>query len=243
MDSFNQLLRAKITGFYLDIDSHLVFKGHEAEKVLSLSKEEKYALKRKPWSCGESASRLCELLVGNRMTNVTTSGYDCADSQTMAEVYTEMMEVGGHLMARINLVNAVAGHAFIFVSRHRKPGSPLEGYLYQTNVGIAFYEFDLADWVKDEKSSELVWLPGFLAELVSKLTPLRVPATPAKPALTKMASDTGNLSPVYQHHFMPSGKRLPDDAANGMDAARGEVRLLWKTIDVHFAKEQFAVED
>jgi hypothetical protein len=114
-----------------------------------------------------------------------------------------MFKASGYLLVRLNVYTKGVSHAFIFLSRERaKASSPLEGYIYQTNIALgAANNFDLIDWVNDQKSSGLVSLPGYITELQAQFTGLRQTSADA-PKVPLQASR------VYDQDFSLTTKPL-----------------------------------
>jgi hypothetical protein len=158
------------------------------------------------WGCGDSADQICLLLAGNTLSSNSSGGADVEDDTAMNRMYKNIIRVGGPILARIDVKSDEAGHAYVFVSRGG--GNPLEGYIYQTNVGIPCREYDICEWVRDEKSSETVYLPGHLAEVQSHLVGFfggeKIPwdRTPAK---------------VYAENYLRSGKEVPPKVKKKME--------------------------
>jgi hypothetical protein len=204
MDNLNLLLRKAIIAAWGKTALLTKFKGFVIDKqVLGWmgTTEDKFV--RGEWGCGDSSSRLCTLLVGDEMNTGVKDSIDLADDTGVGAAYKEMHKTAGYLLVRLNVYTKGVSHAFIFLSRERaKASSPLEGYIYQTNIALgAANNFDLIDWVNDEKSSEVVFLPGYITELQAQFTGLRQTSADA-PKVPLQASR------VYEQDFALTNKPL-----------------------------------
>ena len=63
----------------------------------------------------------------------------------MRQVYRTTRANYARLVARVQLRHKVAGHAVVWVSREVEAPHTLDGYVYQTNIGIKTQEYDLLD--------------------------------------------------------------------------------------------------
>jgi hypothetical protein len=172
------------------------------------------------WGCGDSANRLCWLLAGDEMNGVLGSGADAGADEAMNVVYKKMRSSYGHLVARVQLRHKVAGHAFVWVSREIEAPHTLEGYIYQTNIGIRTEEFDLLEWVNDSKSEESVFFPAYITQLQAAFgTDL------------SQTAESGQRAAVYQQEFMTQTRTMPENDKTRMnDAPAGQIKILWRAV-------------
>lgn len=175
------------------------------------------------WGCGDSANRLCELLAGQTLGD--GDGWtDITDDSAMKKIYLDVAKARSPVLVRINVQGDGVGHAYIFVSK--LDGNPLDGYIYQTNVGIKNREYDLLEWIKDAKSEQVVYLPGHLAELAGQF-------------LGSFAGSVVDRVSVYTDQYLRTGDSIPDTASGAGKSPRQKVQdatpriiIRWKAIDV-----------
>jgi hypothetical protein len=173
------------------------------------------------WSCGESANRLCYLLTGDEMKTIIGTGVDASNDNRMSLMYKSMLSTYGRLVARVQLRHSVAGHALVWVSRETDVPHSLEGYVYQTNIGVKTQEFDLLEWINDEKSEEAVYFPGYITQLQAAFGT----NSPGQDGSAERAA-------IYAREFFTQPKVMPEKARSDMTAASsGFIRILWKSAD------------
>jgi hypothetical protein len=181
------------------------------------------------WGCGESANRLCYLLAGDEMKTVVGTGYNASNDGAMRLMYRSMQSAYGRLVARVQLRHSVAGHAFVWVSRETEVPHTLEGYIYQTNIGIKTQEFDLLEWINDSKSEESVFFPAYITQLQATFG-TNLPGQ----------GESGERAAVYATDFFTESKKMPETAKKDMtEATAGSVRLLWKAVEDGKALNRF----
>ncbi len=207
MDSFHTLVRHAIRLAWGDPDT--------LARLRLASAEDDWV-----WSCGDSANRLCWLLAGDDMRGVVGSGSDASDDAAMRQVYRTMRASYGRLVARVQLRHKVAGHAFVWVSREVEAPHTLEGYVYQTNIGIKTQEFDLLEWINDAKSEESVHFPAYIAQVQAAFG-TNLPGQ----------GESGERAAVYAREFLTQAKKMPEgDKLKMTEAAAGQVKILWKAV-------------
>jgi len=231
MDYLNSLLRMAILTAWGQEGMLAKFKGLVVEQwLLELENTTLDEYAKAEWGCGDSSSRLCMLLVGDEMNADVRNGIDLADDAAVGAAYKAMLKTEGYLLARLNVYTLGVSHAFIWLSKDRqKATSPLDGYIYQTNIGIGrAHNFDLNNWVSDKKSSDLVYLPGYITELQAQFTGLRkAPGDAPKAPL--------QASRVYEQDFSLSDKSVSPTQAIEIDrlAVREVIKsyMSWKPVD------------
>jgi len=177
------------------------------------------------WACGSSANRLCEILAGKTLGDVTTNpdGVDLSDAAKLSQAMQQMKAAEGYVLVRINVVGGGAGHAYIFLSKEHHAGEELKGYLYMTNVGCYKKSaFDLIAWIGDKKSEIEVDLGKHFSEIVKGF---------------KQAAGF-----TYQEKYMLSDKALTqgelmDLRDKSKSAQAASFRILWAPVDRQKASE------
>jgi len=164
------------------------------------------------WGCGDSANRLCLLLAGTELSDTATNGIDIEDDAAMKDFYLAIARSKDPALVRIDLKGIGNSHSYIFLSKLQ--GDRLEGYIYQTNVGIETEMYDLLEWVKDEKSSRPVFLAGHLAELRGRY-------------LGTVAGGVVDRQDVYAENYMLTGKKPDVRSGTKIDSAKAEIRVKW----------------
>jgi hypothetical protein len=181
------------------------------------------------WGCGESANRLCYLLAGDEMKTVVGIGFNASDDATIGPMYKSMRSTYGRLVARVQLRHSVAGHAFVWVSRETEVPHTLEGYVYQTNIGIKTQEFDLLEWINDTKSEESVFFPAYITQLQAAFG-TNLPGQ----------GESGERAAIYEREFFAESQKMPEKAKKEMTVApAGSIRILWKAADDGKALNRF----
>ncbi len=225
MDLLNQMLRFTVIFAWKSSTRKLKFRDQNVAAVmeaLACSENEAISyLENGVWGCGDSAPRICFILTGNSLKMNFRDGIDVEDDPAMNQMYKDILRAGGPILARIDVKSTAAGHAYVFVSRGN--GNPLEGYIYQTNVGILDREYDLFEWVRDKKSSQAVFLPGHLAEVQNHLIGYMGGANEV-PWDTKPAK-------LYAENYLLSGKKVPDSAKDSIRDTPALIRVSWRSVN------------
>ncbi len=159
-DPLNESLRHTIVTAWSNADAMLRFKNIDDEIVEVSMLVDNWGrtkleyLKQAPMGCGDSAPRMCEILTGDGLRDTPSSGIDIADNARMKQAFLEMQQTRGYFVVRIDVIGKGVGHAYVFLSANRTSArDPLEGFIYQTNIGPeAENRFDLIEWVNDKKS-------------------------------------------------------------------------------------------
>lgn len=239
-DPLNEALRHTIIAAWSSADAMMRFKNLDNAMVemgmeldnRPLSKKLEY-LKEAPMGCGDSAPRLCEILIGNGLTETPTSGINIADNERMKEAFLAMQKTLGYFLVRIDVIGKGVGHAYVFLSANRASArSPLDGYSYQTNVGPeAQNRFDLIEWVNDKKSSEKVFLPGYLLEIQAQLAGFLLDSSG-----TKRTELNRRAAEIYEQNYLLSDKKLGDADRQKAELAPVTdggvtVKILWRPVD------------
>ena len=200
-------------------------------------------LKQAPMGCGDSAPRLCEILIGDGLRETPNSGIDISDNARMKQAFLEMQKTLGYFAVRIDVIGKGVGHAYVFLSTNRTSvGNPLEGYVYQTNIGPeAENRFDLIEWVNDKKSSEKVFLPGYLLEIQAQLAGFLIGSDGRRVELNRRAAK------IYEQNFLLTGKTLgEEDRAKAERAPTSDgggvvVKIAWRPVGLVGAMERLRV--
>ncbi len=189
-------LRHTIRHCWKTLRGQQVFKDVAIDTDLAAMLPDEFAPKLQitnTWACGSSASRLCELLVGEALENYinASDAVKLSDSNRVSEAIAAMKQAEGCVLARINILEGNAGHSYIFLSQLRDGKGPLLGTIYQTNVGChKDSAFDLMTWIDDPKSEREVDLEQHFASVQKEMTPGVSPAD------------------SYQKNYMLSTKKL-----------------------------------
>jgi hypothetical protein len=167
-------------------------------------------------ACGSSANRLCEILAGKSLGDITTNAdaVNLSDAGKLSDAMLQMRATDGYVLVRINLLGGGAGHSYIFLSKEHHAGEDLKGYIYQTNVGCYYKSaFDLIAWIDDDKSEIEVDLAKHFSEIVKGF---------------RLAAGF-----TYQEKYMLSGKPLTQnelstlqEKSRSTDAARFCIQWL-----------------
>jgi len=220
-DALHDDLRHTIRLCWKSLRGQEVFKAIKVDKDLAAAMPEEFSARGQitaTMSCGSSANRLCEILVGKDLSDYVKSpdAIDLSEGGRLSTAMLAMRQTDGYVLVRINVIGGGAGHSYIFLSQQRKAGEELKGYIYQTNVGCYFKSaFDLIAWIDDEKSEIEVDLAKHFSEIVKGF----------------------QLSPgfTYQEKYMLSDKALRQDEmadlkdkSKGADAAR--FRIMWTPV-------------
>lgn len=176
------------------------------------------------WGCGDSASRLCQLLIGNELNNYSGAAaapdaVDISNQGRLNKAIKDMKFTTGCILARINVLGGQSGsgHSYVFLGLNRENTTePLDGHIYQTNIGCDQH-FDLLSWINDAKSSAVVNLETHLQGLGAQM------------ALTPAQS--------YQQEYMLTGTALtPTEVAQKSTNAIAGVRFMWRKVDLNQAR-------
>jgi hypothetical protein len=176
------------------------------------------------WGCGDSASRLCSLLVGEELNNYNSSlgaadAVDISDKKKLTKAINDMRFTTGCILARMNVLGGKSGsgHSYVFLGLDRvSTTEPLDGHIYQTNIGCND-QFDLLNWISDKKFASVVNLETHLKGLEAE-----------------MAS-----SPVesYEKHYMLSSTSLkPKEVTQKTTNKVDGVRFMWRQVDLNQAR-------
>jgi hypothetical protein len=175
-DPFQTDLQHTIRLAWKTMDGQIALKGFATQsdddlRLMGLSRAEfNQMLVGGTWGCGDSASRLCQLLVGDELGQYRSAAdaTDVSDERATAAALTAMTRSAGRVLVRLNVIGGNAGHSYVFVSGYRTAGDPLVGLIYQTNVGCDAM-FDLRAWLDDPKSRQTVDLRHHLLDIRGKL--------------------------------------------------------------------------
>jgi hypothetical protein len=228
MDTFHTKIRLIITQSWQSSATRDKFRGFQSAEslapVLGMPVAEvETMLDQGVWGCGDSANRLCELLAGETLGD--GNGWaDITNDGEMTKIYLDIAKGKSPVLVRINVQGEGVGHAYVFVSKLE--GNPLDGYIYQTNVGVKNREYDLLEWIRDAKSAQMVYLPGHLAELAGRF-------------LGSFAGSVVDRVSVYTDQYLRTGDTLPDTTSGAEKSPRQKVQdaksriiVRWKALDV-----------
>jgi hypothetical protein len=185
-----------------------------------------------PWSCGDSAGRICGLLVGETLGNHLTASdaIDLTDHNRVAEALQAMKDTLGCIVVRINLLGGHSGHSYAYLGRNREAKTErLTGQIYQTNVGCNQPSwFNLLDWINDEKHSQVIDLEEHFEEIGH---------------LQGAEKDDSRLPSTYQKHYMLSTKKLTEteiaEKKNPSDKqGPAKFRFMWRAVNLNNARER-----
>ncbi|HUA99451.1 MAG TPA: hypothetical protein VMA34_14065 [Terracidiphilus sp.] len=220
-DALHDDLRHTIRLCWKSLRGQEVFKAIQVNQELAAMCPEEFSVRGQitaTLSCGSSANRLCEILVGKELSDYVKSpdAIDAGDSDKLSKAMLAMKQADGYVLVRINVMGGGAGHSYVWVSRERHANGDLKGYIYQTNVGChKDSAFDLIMWIDDEKSEVEVDLAKHFSEIVKGF----------------------QLAPgfTYQEKYMLSDKALKQDEladlkakSKGSDAAN--FRVMWSPV-------------
>lgn len=221
-DALDTDLRHTVRLCWQTMDGQMQLKGYvpqsdEDLELMGLSREEyNKMLLGGVWGCGDSAPRLCELLIGSSLSDYKTAGdaVDVSDEPATAKALEQMTAVDGRVGVRLNVIGGHAGHSYVFLTKYRGAGRPLVGFVYQTNVGCKAM-FDLAAWLDDPRSREEVNLRSHLLHLRTELV------------------GRAKASNRYQLTYMRSGTKLLSEEAEKQDhdGKRARVVFQWRPVD------------
>lgn len=232
MDPLHDQFRKCVTFAWKNLAGQQAFNNIKIDHELKAVLPEEFSIEgqiTKPLSCGESANRICELLTGGSMGDIMTNPatVDLASLDAVKKSLAEATATAGYVIVRINISGGGAGHAYVWLSVGRDAGTPLDGYIYQTNVAVHVNSaFGLQQWINDAKSTRLVHLPMHLQELREQLCGLKTEDGPGKIPIA-----------LYQKQFMLSDKHLRLDEAFDLykgvrDNARSTVKFVWSPVNV-----------
>ncbi len=245
-DPLNESLRHAIITAWSNADAMLRFKGLDDEGITigmmvdDWKRSKLDYLKQAPMGCGDSAPRMCEILIGDGLRDTPSSGINIADNARMKQAFLEMQQARGYFVVRIDVIGKGVGHAYVFLSTNRtSTRDPIEGYIYQTNVGPeAENRFDLIEWVNDRKSTEKVFLPGYLLEIQAQLAGFMLDGSG-----TKRIDFDRRAAEIYEQNYLLSGKKLGDsDRQKAEDAPTKDggvvVKIMWRPVNLIEAVER-----
>lgn len=203
-----------LKGFNFDAESLAFYK----DQGLS---EDDVILNAGIWGCGDSASRLCKLLVNDELNNYQTApdAVDISDSRRLEKELLAMKMTVGCIVARMNVLGQKSGstHSYVFLGLNRlSSNEPLDGHIYQTNIGCA-EAFDLSAWIGDAKFQKLVDLAQHLKGLSTEIFDNPVDSYQREYMLTST-----NLDP----------SEIEKKTANKVDG----VRFMWRPVPPNIAK-------
>ena len=172
-------------------------------------------------SCGESANRMCQILTGSSMSDIMENHetVDLSEADRVAGALRSMRSLAGYILVRLNVSGGGAGHAYIFLSVNRGTNEPVQGHVYQTNVGVhRDSAFGIKEWIDDPKSQELVDLSEHLDAL--------------KPLCGLSAGPDKLASVAYGEQFTLTSRPLKTSDALSLrkehaEGRRSSVRFLW----------------
>jgi hypothetical protein len=176
------------------------------------------------WGCGDSASRICELLVGSELNNYSGAAaapdaIDISSLSKLTKAIKDMKFTTGCILARINVLGGKSGsgHSYVFLGLNRESTTePLDGHIYQTNIGCDQH-FDLLSWINDAKFSAVVNLETHLQGLGAEMTKTPVQSYEQQYMLTNTS-----LTP----------KEVVQKASNPVEG----VRFMWRKVDLNQAR-------
>ena len=176
---------------------------------------------KSPLMCGESANRLCKILIEHELNNIVDSpeSIDVLDVESTNQALVGIRKNTGRVLVRFHLSGRDCGHAYVFLGVYREGGlgNDVMGYIHQTNTGcMAESAFGLIEWVKDAKSKEAVNLEQHIDEI--------------RKGFRGEDSDPVGL---YQQRFMLSTKNLTDDEITKKKKPDPEAyaKLIWKPVN------------
>jgi hypothetical protein len=173
------------------------------------------------WGCGDSASRLCKLLLNNELNTYQTApdAVDVTDSKKLDKELLAMKMTIGCILARMNVLGQQSGstHSYVFLGLNRITSKePLDGHIYQTNVGCA-EAFDLNAWIGDAKFQQVVNLEQHLKGLATEIFDHPVDS--------------------YQREYMLTGTTLNTGEVQQKTAYKVDgVRFMWRPVDLNVAR-------
>lgn len=178
-DSLHEDVRHTIRLCWKSLRGQQVFKAITVDMELAAACPQEFSPHGQisaPMICGSSADRLCEILVGNKLSDYMTNpdAVDLSETERLSKAMLAMKQCDGYVLVRINVLGGAAGHSYIFLSKKRATGEELKGFIYQTNVGCDQKSaFDLIAWIDDKKSEVEVELARHFSEIVKgfKLAP------------------------------------------------------------------------
>jgi hypothetical protein len=239
MDPLHDQFRKVVAYAWRNLAGQQAFNNIKIDHELKAVLPEEFSIEnqiQKPLSCGESANRMCELFTGESLGDIMTNpdNVDLADFNKVKKALDEMAATTGYVIVRINISGGGAGHAYIWLSVSRKEGSPMDGYIYQTNVAIHMNSaFGLQQWINDAKSSRLVHLPFHLQELREKLCGIKSDDGPGHIPIR-----------LYEDNYMLSDKHLRVDEAFDLykgvrDRTQAKVKFVWSPVNMAVFREFF----
>jgi len=171
-DPLHDDLRHTIRLCWKSLRGQEVFKAIQVNQELAAMMPDEFSPRGQitaTMSCGDSANRLCEILVGQQLSDYIKSpdAIRLNETEKLTKAMAAMKQTGGYVLVRINVLGGGAGHSYIFLTKQRRAGEELAGYIYQTNVGChKDSAFDLIAWIDDSKSNVEVNLAKHFSEIV-----------------------------------------------------------------------------
>jgi len=138
----------------------------------------------------------------------------------MRQVYRTTRANYARLVARVQLRHKAEGHAVVWVSREVAAPHTLDGYVYQTNIGIKTQEHDLLAWINDAKSEEAVHFPAYITQVQAAFG-TNLPGQ----------GESGERVEVHAREFLTQGKTMPEsDLVKRTETPAGQATILWKAV-------------
>ena len=174
MDLLHLQLRSVIRFCWQSLEGQQSFNNIKIDHELAAMGLDEFSPERQITNivaCGSSAARICQLLTGDEMHDPNAARLD---SQEAASAFVSKLQATtGHLILRVLVQGNGLGHAYVFLSKFRTCATqPIDGYIYQTNVGVRA-AFGLLSWVNDPKSSTCANLHNHLSSLIASYRPAR----------------------------------------------------------------------
>jgi len=239
MDEFHKNFRMVIDTAWRNLAGQQAFKDVDINYERMTWGREEFTLENQilnKMSCGRSANRMCELLTNSPMNDITKNpkAVNLADTNKVKLALTEIQKSSGYNLIRINVIGGGVGHAYIFLTFNRMPADPIDGYIYQTNVGCdRSNAFGLNDWIRDPQSSETVNLPSHLKDLAGHLCGI------------EWSEESLKASTFYQKNYMLTGNTLEEYVRSDIQkqseqsSTRATARFMWAPVKVAKAKQNF----
>ncbi|MBB4128583.1 hypothetical protein GGR77_003913 [Xanthomonas translucens] len=239
MDTLHVILRHVVLRAWENLAGQQAFKGVAIDHGMASWGLAEFSVEnqiRNKMACGTSATRLCEILAGTPMSDIMTNASAVAlvDGKAPLQALEEMRAAEGYLIVRINVIGGGAGHSYVFLSKQRRSGDALLGYIYQTNVGCHVSNaFGLNDWVADAKSCNEVDLEWHLCALATQLCGIGNP---------KDMTPDG----FYQEAYLLSSKSMhAGDTSEilkmaAQEGTRAKVRFMWAPVGVEAAMKRLS---
>lgn len=239
MDELHKNFRMVIDTAWRNLAGQQAFKGAVIDYEMMSWGAEEFSLENQisnKMICGVSANRMCELLTNNPMNDIIKNPktVNLADTNGVKRALTAIQKTPGYNLIRINVDGGGVGHAYIFLTFNRMPADPIDGYIYQTNVGCHVSNaFGLNDWIRDPQSSETVNLPSHLKDLAGHLCGI------------EWSEESLKATEFYQKNYMLSGNTLKESVRIDIEKkskesqTRAHACFIWAPVQVAKAKQNF----